>query len=547
MTDDHTVLIVGAGPTGLTAACTLLLHGVPVTVVDRRGGPATAPKALVLWSGALEALDRLGVAEPLAGRALALAGASYWSRGRKVAAVRFGGLAGTRFPGPLCVPQPVTEELLYDRLTRLGGSVRWNTEVTAVTTAPERVTAVLRSTDPAQPAESTETATWLIAADGMHSTVRDRVGVPFEGATYPRDFLLGDVVLDAGGGTALPDREAQYHLTPDGVLVVVSLPEGGHRVFFDQRAGTRTDRPDTAELQRLLDARGPGRWRITDTWWSSRFQVHTKVAAAFRSGRVFLAGDAAHVHSPAGGQGLNTGVQDGYDIGWKLAAACRTGDTALLDSYEAERRPAAVRAVANADRQTRLWLIRNPLLRRLRDAVLGRLSRRGALERRFVPELAQVDLDHSASPAVQRGAGPEGPFRPGRRVPDLALTPLHGTDAATLHGYVAAGRHTVLVIDDGRAPDRAAQAAAEVRRRTGDGRTAVLLVRAGSGGVPAPGEAPAHDLASAAPDEDRAAQLVYVRPDGTVGARCAPDRVTDLLAHLPVSAPAASGDLSGPR
>ncbi|WP_052848879.1 FAD-dependent monooxygenase [Streptomyces avicenniae] len=548
MSADHTVLIVGAGPTGLTAACTLLRSGVPVHVVDRRRGPATAPKALVLWSGALEVLDRLDVAAPLAERALPLAGASYWSRGRKVAKVRFGGLGNTRFPGPLCVPQPVTEELLYARLTQLGGTVAWNTEVSSVTQEADGVTALLRDVDGQ---ESATTASWLIAADGMHSTVRGTLGVPFEGATYPRDFLLGDVVLDPAGGIELPDHEAQYHLTPEGVLVVVSLPEGGHRVFFDQPAGTREDRPEKPELQQLLDARGPGKWRISEVWWSSRFQVHTKVAASFRSGRVFLAGDAAHVHSPAGGQGLNTGVQDGFDIGWKLAAAVRSGDTGLLDSYQHERRPAAVGAVRNADRQTKLWLVRNPLVRRLRDVLLGRLSSSGALERRIIPELAQIDLDHTGSPVVQQSSAPADGVRPGRRVPDLPLTPVHGTKATTLHAYLAAGRHTVVVLDDGRAATEAARAAEEARGRAHPELSDVLLVRTGPTETPKAGGAPAYDLATTpAGSTARTAQAVYVRPDGTVGARVpldGPGRVAELLAHLPVLAPAQSGDLPGQR
>ncbi|MDT0307366.1 FAD-dependent monooxygenase [Streptomyces sp. DSM 44917] len=550
--DGHAVLIAGAGPTGLTAACTLLQQGVPVRVVDRRSGPATAPKAIVLWSGALEVLDRLEVAGPLTERALALAGASYWSRGRRLAAVRFGGLPNTRFPGPVCAPQPVTEELLYQRLLQLGGDVAWNTEVREVASGADGVTVALAPRDGGE--ITAERADWLIAADGMHSTVRGTLGdVAFEGATYGRDFLLGDVVLDAAGGSALPEREAQYHLTPDGVLVVVQLPGGGHRVFFDQAAGTRTDTPDLAELQGLLDARGPGQWRIRDLWWSSRFQVHTKVASAFRSGRVFLAGDAAHVHSPAGGQGLNTGVQDGYDIGWKLAAVVRGADAALLDSYQAERRPTAVRAVANADRQTKLWLVRNPLVRRLRDLLLGRLSRSGALERRLIPELAQIDLDLSASPAVvdamDSAPGADAAARPGRRLTDAVIDAVHGTKAATLHGYVASGRHTVLVFDDGSAGDGPARAAEEARARLDRALADVLLVRAHRLGRPAPA-APGYDVAELAASENaRPAQAVYVRPDGMTGARVPVDGSAGIgafLAGVP-AAHAPSRDLPGTR
>ncbi|MGW8848359.1 FAD-dependent monooxygenase [Streptomyces xiamenensis] len=528
------VLITGAGPTGLAAACTLLRHGVPVRVVERRSGPSTTPKALILWSGALEVLDRLGIAAALAERALPLAGASYWSGGRRVAEVGFGSLTGTRFPGPLCVPQPITEELLYERLIQLGGTVEWDTEVKAATSTPDGATAVLRTAHGAG-GEETATARWLIAADGTHSTVRTGLGVPFEGSTYGREFLLGDAVLHASGAVPPPEREAQYHLTPRGVLVVVALPKGGHRVFFDQAPGGATEPPDRAELQTLLDARGPGGWRIGDLWWSSRFQVHTKVAAAFRRDAVFLAGDAAHCHSPAGGQGLNTGVQDGYDIGWKLAAVCRGADPALLDSYEAERRPTAVTAVRNADRQTKLWLLRSRPARAVRDTAMRVLSRRGLLERRFVPELAQVDLDLTGSPAVSAADGTDGALRPGRRVPDLPLTLRHtragspGAGAATLHQYLAAGRHTVVVLAD------TTDSGPDAARRCGTAE--VLLIGGTRPGAPAPPTDTPYDRAEAA--HGYAAQAVYVRPDGVVGGRAvlggpgSPAALDALLARLP--------------
>ncbi|WP_329230724.1 FAD-dependent monooxygenase [Streptomyces sp. NBC_01460] len=529
------VLIVGAGPTGLTAACTLLRHGVKVRVVDRRHGPTGAPKALILWSGALEVLDRLETAVAIGERSLPLTGASYWSRGRRIAGLGFGALRGTRFPGPLCVPQPVTEELLYERLIQLGGTVEWSTEAESVTVEAEEAAVVLNGPDGDR---STARAPWLIAADGAHSKVREALGIPFEGSTYARDFLLGDGLLEATGATPLPPAEAQYHLTPDGVLVVVALPEGGHRVFFDLPAGSGEGPPDDAELQQLLDARGPGGWTLTSTAWTSRFRVHTKVAAAFRSGPVLLAGDAAHCHSPAGGQGLNTGVQDGYDLGWKLAAVCSGADPALLDSYEAERRPSAVRAVGNADRQTKLWLLRSVVSRFLRDTLLRRLSASGALEKRLVPELAQVDLDLTGSPIVS-GTPVDG-VRPGRRVPDTALSMVYGREADSLHGYVAAGRHTVVVLGVSGTDTvavRAAETAAARHAGTAGSNVDVLLIRPSdrSDAFSVPTALPAHDVAAGR--YGTITQALYVRPDGVVGARVSldrPGRIAELLAGIPV-------------
>ncbi|MCW8375472.1 FAD-dependent monooxygenase [Streptomyces justiciae] len=535
MTED--ILIVGAGPTGLTAACTLLGLGVPCRIVDRRDGPGGAPKALVLWSGALECLSRVGAAGPIVEAALPLAGATYWSRKKQVGGMRFGGLDGTAFRHPLCVPQPVTEAALYERLHALGGEVEWETEAVGLTVAGDKVTVALRTV---QGRVERGTYRYVVGADGTHSRVRDAVAIPFEGHTYDRVFLLGDGRLE---GPA-PEDEAQYHITPEGVLVLVPLPDGGHRVFFDTAADGNTRPPSDEELQGLLDERGPGGLRLRETWWSNRFQVHAKVAPAFRAGPVFIAGDAAHAHSPAGGQGLNTGVQDGYDLGWKLASVLRGAAPELLDSYEPERRPASVQAVRNADQQTRMWLLRNPMARAMRDATMQSFSRRGLLEKQMLPQLAQLDLDHSASPAVAdlpgAAAVPRG-VKLGRRVPDTPLVPLNGTKADSLHQYLTAGRHTVLAYGDQAAGDMAVRAVAALRGRGVDDITDVLWVRpagdsSGAGRAGGAADARCDTARVSGPGfgkEDGTPWLSYVRPDGTVGARAGIPGVLELLDRLP--------------
>ncbi|GAA3902955.1 FAD-dependent monooxygenase [Streptomyces lacrimifluminis] len=529
------VLVVGAGPTGLTAACVLWDLGVPCRVIDRRSGPGIAPKGLVLWSGALECLDRVGVAAQLAGTALPLAGASYWSKGRRIAGVRFGGLTGTAFPGPLCVPQPVTERALHARLTELGGTVEWETEVTAVTVnrgGPEESATVTLS---AAGGAETVTVPWLVAADGARSLVRDSVGIPFEGHTFDRTFLIGDGRLEGAGAEA----EVQHHITPDGVLVIVPQPDG-HRVFFDTEPDEWSEPPSEQQLQRLLDERGPGGLRLHGTWWTSRFRVHAKVAPRFREGPVLLAGDAVHAHTTAGGQGLNTGVQDGYDVGWKLATVVRGGDPALLDSYEAERRPASVRAVANGDQQTRMWLLRNPAARLLRNTAMRVLSATGLLEKKALPLLAQLDLDYSGSPAVaatDAAAGVPRVLRPGRRAPDAALTPVHGTTAASLHAQLAAGRHTLLVYGAEAAGESAARAAETVRDRGTADMAQVLWIRPAdltNGHLPQDGA----ELAVVRAQDDTlggadARWCAYVRPDGVVAACSGPAGLDALLTRLP--------------
>lgn len=562
MTQTDTVLIVGAGPTGLTTACTLLQHGVDCRVIDRRKGPASEPKALILWSGALEVLRRIDVADALEKRSLPLSGASYWSNGRRTGGVRFGALADTAFPHPLCVPQSVTEGVLYDRLLRLGGDVEWDTELAEAritgpgpsgpgpsgpgsSGVPSDVSVTLSVPGTGSPAPFSPQ--WLVGADGTHSKVREAAGISFEGSTYARDFLLGDGEFSGD----LPEGEAQYHLTPEGVLVVVPLPGGGHRVFFDRDATGEVRPPSDEDLQELLTARGPKGWKLDSTWWRSTFRVHTKVAGTFRAGPVFLAGDAAHCHSPAGGQGLNTGVQDGFNLGWKLAAVIHGADPALLDSYEAERRPAALRALRNSDRQTRLWMLRSGPKRVLRDTVLKVATATGALDRKIVPELAQLDPGLESSPAVPgalpktepRNAGGPRLLRPGVRLPDSPWQPLHGTDAPSLHEFLAAGRHALLVVQGGDIDlaEATAREAAELASRSPVGRrTDVVLLsdhRPRAGWDASAPYARAVDVGrklTALTEAEHGPLVIYVRPDGAVGAWSSHRDLTHLAAGVSV-------------
>lgn len=510
------MLVVGAGPTGLAAACTLLQNGVACRVVERRSGIPEEPKALILWSGALEVLRRLGAHEAVVGQALPLGSASYFSNGRRIGGVRFGSLAGTAFPGPICLPQPGVEQALYDRLRELGGQVEWSTEVHSAHPEGAGARVVLGPTGRTEE-RSEEAVAWVVAADGSRSVVRESLGVAFEGDTYDRVFLLGDGVIS--GPT--PEDEAQYHLTPDGVLVAVPLPGGGHRIFFDTEPDGRTEPPSDEDLTRLLDQRGPGGLRIEQIWWRSRFRVHARIAREFRQGRFLIAGDAAHLHSPAGGQGLNTGIQDGFDLGWKLSAVLRGAPERLLDSYPAERRPTARAAVRSADQQTRTWMVRAPLARLVRDTLMRVLSSSGLLEKRLVPQLAQISPDYRDSPAVRaapsswRAGQALGGALPGRRIGDADLVPVRGTGARGLHEYLAAGRHCLIV---GGSSRRAGEAAAGLRERA-PGDVDVLFVTAGAvaGEEIAVGCDLVRSGSPSAPGPNRG-WVVHVRPDAVVGA-----------------------------
>jgi 2-polyprenyl-6-methoxyphenol hydroxylase-like FAD-dependent oxidoreductase len=228
-------------------------------------------------------------------------------------------------------------------------------------------------------------ARYLVGADGMHSTVRERAGIGFTGDAYEHSFVLADVRMH----WSLDTNEVMLFLSPEGLVVVAPLPGGHHRVVATM--DDAPERPGIDDVQRLLDTRGPvsGAARVDAIVWSSRFRVHHRLADHYRAGRVLLAGDAAHVHSPAGGQGMNTGIQDAMALGHLLVSVLSGhADDSHLDEYERIRRPVAERVVALTDRMTRMATLRTPGSRAMRNAVITTIGRVPAAPRWLASELA---------------------------------------------------------------------------------------------------------------------------------------------------------------
>lgn len=425
------VLVVGAGPTGLTMAVELLRRDIDVRIVDRSVRRNPHSKAIVLWPRALEVFARIGAGERIREMGLPITAANYWSAGRQIARINFRPLSGTRSGVPLSLPQNDTEEALREVLHGLGGTVGYGQPVERVVPDGDGVLVDLPG--------GTVRAGWLVGADGAHSTVRDAVGVPFAGAAYEQSFVLADGYWD----TPLVHRESYYFTSPTGVLVVVGLPGGGYRVFGSVPPDATEDSAEEL-VRRIARERSPVPLRMLECTGAGLFRIQRRIADRFRAGRVLLAGDAAHVHSPAGGQGLNTSIQDAHEAAWRLAGILRgrLPDTEL-DRWAAERRHVARTVVADTDRQTRLWLATG-WRRRVRDVSMRTAQRAGLLDRVMPPRLAQFGLAYPASgPALGRLA-------PGRRLPDLALpgptlpdsTPPGG---AWLHDHLRAGEHLLLV------------------------------------------------------------------------------------------------------
>lgn len=358
---DTDVLIVGAGPTGLTLAASLLLKGARVMLVDRQAEAANTSRAAAVNARTLEVLEGIDVTRRLVKEGLEAPRFAIRDGATALLTVDFSGLR-TAYPFTLMVPQSTTERLLLDRVRELGGDVARPKVLVTVTEDATGVTATFDDGD-------TVRARYVVGADGMHSTVRTQAGIGFTGGAYDHSFVLADVHLRGDA----PTDEVRLFWASEGLTVVAPLPDGGFRIVAPVDVAPET--PSVAFVQQLLDARGPGGIAVTDVVWGSRFRVHHRVADTYRLGRILLAGDAAHVHSPAGGQGMNLGIQDAVALADALAAVLAGGPGARLDEYAAVRRPIALQVIELTDRLTRLATMPRAVrpARNVALKVLGRL------------------------------------------------------------------------------------------------------------------------------------------------------------------------------
>jgi len=424
------VLIVGAGPTGLVTALTLARWGVACRVIDRASAPSQYSKALVVHARTLEAMDLMGLADIFVARGYTMSGVELGSDSDHPIRAAMSRL-NTRFPYMLVLPQVETEEILETHLRTHGIVVERETELLDVTPHDDAVIAHVRVTGGGDEANRAIRARYVVGCDGAHSAVRHAVGLPFTGHGYGWTAFLADVKI-AGD---YPKGGLWQFSSPRGVALVAPFRDGYFRVITIDAAYSRgphtlhTTDLTLAELQESVNAIIPTKPTLTEPRWITRWGAQLRQVPAYRVGRVFLAGDAAHVHSPAGGQGLNTGMQDGFNLAWKLAFVLRgQAPNTLLDSYDAERAPVGRQVLRTSDLILRSMLIRNKALRAIREAALRVLTPLPPVQRLLTENLSGISIAyHPATRTVGKRVG-RGAVRAGDRVSDLELA--HPTDAA---------------------------------------------------------------------------------------------------------------------
>jgi 2-polyprenyl-6-methoxyphenol hydroxylase-like FAD-dependent oxidoreductase len=436
------VLIIGAGPVGLTMAAELVRYGVSVRIVDKAAHRTDKSKAVVLWSRTLELLDRAGCTDGLVAAGNKVDAANIVVGKTVIGHINISGV-DSPYPFALMLPQSDTERQLGEHLGRLGVTVQRQTELARFSQGDSGVTAVLSHVEGT---EEVVEADWLIGCDGAHSAVRHGLGLSFLGDTLQTDWVLADLHL---GGYPLPATEMVTYWHEDGVLLIIPMSATRFRIIADiglSGEGAPVN-PTLDQIQSILDARGPGGMRAGDPIWLSAFRINERKVADYRSGRVFVAGDAAHVHSPAGGQGMNTGMQDAFNLAWKLALVCRgSAAETLLDSYSAERSAIGEDVLKAAGRLTMIATMRNHTAQAVRNLFGRLLLGLAPVRKAMVDSMAEVSIGYDHSPLNGPGAhGVDGPA-PGRRLASLIGETPVGSGSAPRFALFAAGSSGITAL-----------------------------------------------------------------------------------------------------
>ncbi|MGC4936705.1 FAD-dependent monooxygenase [Kribbella sp. DT2] len=518
------VMIVGAGPTGLTLAIDLARRGVDAVLVEAETELPRQSRGKGLQPRSLEVFDDLGVVDTLLEQGEWRQDITLYADQRRLARLP-AGLAEPRpdlpYPNILMIPQWRITAVLEERLGELGGKIRFGTRLAGFTAGSDGVRAELVTADGGH--EELEVR-YLVGCDGGRSAVRRTLGIEFAGVSREHQrYLLGDVTVPGWDPEGSGVVRSHAWMGRDGSFLGLAGLPGTGQWQIGASIGPDDDlEPSLDVLQRLWDERtGHTDVRLTDPTWLSNFKVNVRMVDEYRHGRVLLAGDAAHVHPPTGGQGMNTGIQDAYNLGWKLVACLRGADDALLDSYQAERLPIARGVLEKSTDILDVVTSRNPLVAFAVRRILLPLLRRPAVNRALTSRVSQIDVGYRSGPLTEDGVT-GGRVRAGDRAPD-ALIDAVSNESVRLHDVLRGPHWTLLLVGDSAARHLDITALP-------DGVTVAVIAGSARPGV------------RVLQDRDRTFHRAYraasgtallIRPDGYVAWRAeAPDHRA-VLAHLP--------------
>lgn len=491
------VLVVGAGPVGLVLACELARRQVPFRLIDKLAQPTDESRAIVVHARSLEMMERIGTVEPLIASGVKAIAMTFHAKGETLARLNLDTVESP-YPFSISTAQTETERILSERLAQLGGTIERQVELVGLEQDEHEVRATLRHHDGREEIASSD---WIVGTDGSRSTVRHLLGTKLEGSFEGERFLLGDVEADYE-----LERESMhtFFAAGDGPLLV--FPMLGQRMRLIAQLTHDSDgvEPTLEQFQAVCDERAGG-ITLRSEHWLTIFEIHHAQVPRYRHGRAFLAGDAAHVHSPAGGQGMNTGMQDAFNLGWKLVLASKgKASEQLLDSYHVERHPVAEHVIDQTTMLTYLATIHHVLARKLRNHAMHVATGLAPIRHKLAAQTEETDISYPDSPIVVGVDGAHDGVRPGDAAPDVPSLQLHKVLARSV-------MHTALYIAP--AGDASPSAGSE------PGRSVLVADAAPAAGM--------FDEVVLDPERKVAERygvgddggLILVRPDGYVGLR----------------------------
>ena len=415
------VLIVGAGPTGLAAAMSLSRAGVPVRLIDKAAKPSPWSRAIGIQARTLELFEQHRLVEPFLELGHRGRIANLYSNGQRLLRLDFDPLQ-TRYPYLLFLDQSVTERLMTEHLSTFGVNVERGVELLTFRQGSAGLQAMVRHPNGR---EESVRPSYIIGADGAHSTVRHGLDIGFAGKTFEQTFVLADLQVD----TEWPDDEFHIFASGEGIATLFPMNDGRARLIADRRASAdlkETEAPTLDECRAIIERRIHHRVTVGDLVWSSYFHLNNRMADRLRSGRVFLAGDAAHVHSPAGAQGMNTGIQEAFNLGWKIARTLvGFAPDRLLDTYHAERHPIERDVLRQSSFVTQMVSAEHGPMKLIREHVMPALSAIGPLRDAATRTVSELSIQYRRSPLTLERVLDGGP-RAGERAPDAWVHVLDG-------------------------------------------------------------------------------------------------------------------------
>jgi len=410
------VAIIGAGPTGLSMAVELQRCGIPFRIFDKQNKPVISSNALAIQTRTLEVWDDLNLISIALKHGIKITEGNIFSGDKTIGEIQFNKL-NSFYHFVLGLSQHQTEKMLLSQLAEKHIFVEMHTELKDLIQTKDGITLVIADVK----GEDQIHAEWVIACDGAHSWVREKCNIAFAGKELPQHFVLADLEIE----TEFTKNRLNLFTSPKGILATIPFDAKYTRLIADT-----TDDPELktatrltfAQIQRLVAERCSFQLKMKDPVWTSGFWIHERMVKTMQSGQIFFAGDSAHIHSPAGGQGMNTGIQDANNLAWKLALVIKKqADATILQTYDSERKAVAKKVLRNTTLLTRMMTLRNPILLRLRNMMISSILNSASRQKKMINTLAQLNIAYAESALVKEYLPHQSGPKAGTRLLDVSF------------------------------------------------------------------------------------------------------------------------------